>query len=307
MNILHLKYAVEIAKTGSLNKAAENLYMGQPNLSRAIRELEAGLGITIFERTPRGMVVTPDGEAFLQYAVRILAQIDEMESVFRDGKKRRLTFSLSAPRADYIAAAMVAFAGETRTEPFTYYYKETNALRTIRNVLSGEYNLGIIRFAKGYAGYFKALLAEKGLVGEPIAEFDSVLLLSRRHPLADADTITRADLRDYTEVAHPDPFVPTLPSASVLREELPGDAEKHIFVFERASRFELLSGNPLCFCWSSPVSETELDRYGLVERRCMDGARTYNDLLIHKKEYSPSEVDRIFLRILHKTKENPSI
>lgn len=77
MNILHLKYAVEIAKTGSLNKAAENLYMGQPNLSRAIRELEAGLGITIFERTPRGMVVTPDGEAFLQYAVRILAQIDE--------------------------------------------------------------------------------------------------------------------------------------------------------------------------------------------------------------------------------------
>ena len=91
MNILHLKYAVEIAKTGSLNKAAENLYMGQPNLSRAIRELEAGLGITIFERTPRGMVVTPDGEAFLQYAVRILAQIDEMESVFRDGKKRRLT------------------------------------------------------------------------------------------------------------------------------------------------------------------------------------------------------------------------
>ena len=94
---------------------------------------------------------------------------------------------------------------------------------------------------------------------------------------------------------------------SVLREELPGDAEKHIFVFERASRFELLSGNSLCFCWSSPVSETELDRYGLVERRCMDGARTYNDLLIHKKEYSPSEVDRIFLRILHKTKENLSI
>ena len=66
MNILHLKYAVEIAKTGSLNKAAENLYMGQPNLSRAIRELEGSLGITIFERTPRGMRTTPDGEEILQ-------------------------------------------------------------------------------------------------------------------------------------------------------------------------------------------------------------------------------------------------
>ena len=95
MNILHLKYAVEIAKTGSLNKAAENLYMGQPNLSRAIRELETSLGITIFERTSRGMIVTADGEEFLQYARRILAQIDEMESLFRDGRQHRQTFSLS--------------------------------------------------------------------------------------------------------------------------------------------------------------------------------------------------------------------
>ena len=215
MNILHLKYAVEIAKTGSLNKAAENLYMGQPNLSRAIRELEGSLGITIFERTPRGMRTTPDGEEFLQYAVRILAQIDEMEAVLRDGKQRRQTFSLSAPRADYMASAMVACAREAPAEAFTYSYKETNALRTIRNVLSSEYNLGIIRYAKGYDGYFKVLLDEKGLVGEPIAEFESVLLMSKQHPLADAAVITRADLRTFVEVAHPDPFVPSLPAASV--------------------------------------------------------------------------------------------
>ena len=62
MNILHLKYAAEIAKTGSLNKAAENLYMGQPNLSRAIKELESSLGITIFRRSSKGMVATPEGE-----------------------------------------------------------------------------------------------------------------------------------------------------------------------------------------------------------------------------------------------------
>lgn len=307
MNILHLRYAVEIARTGSLNKAAENLYMGQPNLSRAIRELEASLGITIFERTSRGMIVTADGEEFLQYAVRILAQIDEMESFFRDGRQRRQAFSLSAPRADYIAAAMVAFADATQADAFTYYYKETNALRTIRNVLSTEYNLGIIRYAGVYDGYFKALLEEKGLVSEPVAAFDSVLLMSRQHPLADAAVIRCEDLRDYTEVAHPDPFVPTLPAASVLREELPGDAEKHIFVFERASRFELLGGSPRCFCWSSPVTQTELDRYGLVERHCEDGTRAYSDVLIRKKEYCPSEVDRIFLRILREAKENLNI
>ena len=58
MNILHLRYAVEVASTGSINKAAENLYMNQPNLSRAIKELEENLGIAIFERTTRGMIVT---------------------------------------------------------------------------------------------------------------------------------------------------------------------------------------------------------------------------------------------------------
>lgn len=307
MNILHLKYAVEIAKTGSLNKAAENLYMGQPNLSRAIRELESSLGITIFARTPRGMQLTPDGEEFLQYAVRILAQIDEMEAVFRDGKRCTETFSLSAPRADYIAAAVCRFVREMHDTPYQYYYKETNARRTIRNVLSAEYNLGIIRYAKGYDGYFEALLAEKGLVSEPIAEFESVLLLHRTHPLADAPEITLAALKPYIEVAYPDPFVPTVPDSDVLREELPQEAFGRIFVFERASRFEMLQANPQCYCWSSPVPPETLERYGLVERRANDAARTYLDLLIHKKEYCPGEAERLFLRILQDTKQELGI
>ena len=61
MNLLHMKYAVEVAETGSINKAAEKLYVGQPNLSRAIKELENSLGISIFERSAKGMILTPDG------------------------------------------------------------------------------------------------------------------------------------------------------------------------------------------------------------------------------------------------------
>ena len=81
MNILHVKYALEVAKHKSISKAARNLYMGQPNLSRAIKELESELGITIFERTSKGINPTPDGEEFLQYAKRILLQIEEVEEI----------------------------------------------------------------------------------------------------------------------------------------------------------------------------------------------------------------------------------
>ena len=72
MNLVHLKYAVEVAETGSINKASEKLYVSQPNLSRAIKDLEASLGVTIFDRSAKGMVLTPDGEVFVRYARSIL-------------------------------------------------------------------------------------------------------------------------------------------------------------------------------------------------------------------------------------------
>ena len=78
MNILHLRYAIEVERTRSISKAAENLFMGQPNLSKAIRELEENLGVTIFKRTSKGIVPTQKGEEFLVYAKRILVQIDEL-------------------------------------------------------------------------------------------------------------------------------------------------------------------------------------------------------------------------------------
>ena len=103
MNILYLKYAVEIEKEGSVKKAAQKLFMGQPNLSRAIKELETSLGITIFERSAKGMTVTPEGDEFLRYARKILAQIDEVEKLYTTGRKTKQRFSLSAPRASYVA------------------------------------------------------------------------------------------------------------------------------------------------------------------------------------------------------------
>ena len=86
MNILHLKYATEIAETKSISKAAANLYMGQPNLSRAIKELEEHIGITIFNRTSKGITVTDEGEEFLRYARRIIAQVEQVENMYVHGK-----------------------------------------------------------------------------------------------------------------------------------------------------------------------------------------------------------------------------
>ena len=85
MNLLHMKYAVEIAETNSINKAADKLYVGQSALSRAIKELEASIGVTLFERSAKGMFLTSDGEIFIRYAKNILKQVDEVEEMFSHG------------------------------------------------------------------------------------------------------------------------------------------------------------------------------------------------------------------------------
>ena len=298
MNLLHMKYAVEVARAGSLNKAAERLFVALPNVSRSIRELETDLGITIFDRSSRGMSLTPEGEEFIGYAKSILRQIEQVEQLYRDGGPVKQRFSISVPRACYIADAFAAFSGTLTEEPAEIFYKETNSKRTIQNILEHDYNLGIIRYAEDYDRHFKTMLEEKGLHCELVTEFSYVLLMSRESPLAQLDHITFNDLPGYIEIAHADPYVPSLSMAKVLKEEHPDNIERRIFVFERASQFELLSQNPQTFMWVSPVPEDMLRRYGLVEKKCAGPRKVYKDMLIYRKGYKLSELDKNFITAL---------
>ena len=298
MNILHMKYAVEVAKLGSLNKAAETLMVAQPNISRSIKELEADLGITIFQRSAKGMILTPDGEEFMDYARDILHRIDKLEHSYRDGSHKKRKFSISVPRACYISAAMSEFSKRLGSAPVEIYYKETNSKKTIKKLLENEYKLGIIRYSEGYDKYYKSMLEEKGLSFELVAEFSYVLLMSRDNPLAEKETITYEDLSCYVEIAHADPYVPTLSMSKVFREELPDKIGQRIFVFERASQYDLLSENPQTFMWVSPASQQILDRYNLVQRVCEGNKKIYKDMLIYHKGYKLSKLDKDFITAL---------
>lgn len=296
MNILYLKYALEIAKTGSINRAAEALYVAQPNLSRAVKELESSLGVTLFERTSKGMTPTPDGEKFLQYAANILRQVDEVEAMFRSKGGNMLGFSISVPRASYISHAFAQFTkqipDDRRAE---IYYKETNALRAIDNILHADFKLGIVRYAAQYDRYFKQTLEEKGLSCELVTEFVYVLVMNAKSSLAAMEDIRFGDLKPYIEIAHADPFVPSLPLSQVRKEELPEAVDRRIFVYERASQFEILAENPQSIMWVSPIPQNLLDRYGLVQKKCSDNQKVYRDMLIYRNGYKLTALDKAFI------------
>ena len=303
MNMLHAKYAVEVARLGSLSKAAESLLVAQPNVSRSIKLLEADIGINIFKRTSKGMELTVEGEEFISYAVRILNQIEEVESLYQQGNPNNQRFSISVPRACYISAAFAQFSKMIRKDPAEIYYKETNSRRTIRNILNNDYRLGIIRYAENYDKFFKEYIEEKGLCGELIVEFSYVLIMSRKNPLAEKEVITFDNLPPYIEIAHADPYVPSLPISKVVKDELPNNIDRRIFIFERASQFDLLSENPETFMWVSPASKEILDRYDLVQRRCIDNKKIYKDVLIYRKEHKITQIEKNFISELYKSKE----
>lgn len=304
MNFLHLKYAIMVAETGSISKAAEKLYVAQPNVSRAIKELESDLNITIFDRNSKGMIVTPEGEQLIRYAKRILRQIDDMEKIFKYQKKKNV-FSISVPRASYISDAFVEFSKcLNNIDNAEVYYKETNAYRVINNVINEEYNLGILRYYINHDRYFKDIIEKKELKCELINQFKYVLIFNKNSALAENKEIHYSDLKDFIEIAHGDPYVPSLSTNELVKTELSEEVSRRIFVFERASQFELLANNEETFMWVSPVSKRLLDRYGLVQKECIDNTKEYKDLLIYRSNYKLSKLDQEFITKLCESKRN---
>lgn len=291
-----MKYAVEVANTRSISKAAENLYTSQPNLSRAIQALENDLKIKIFKRSSKGLEITIDGEEFLLYAKNALAQIKKIESIYENRNEKQLRLSVSVPRASYFSYAFSDFASSLEQSISSeIVYKETNSMRTILNVVKEEYDLGIVRYQSAFEKYFNTLFEEKKLNSEVLNEFSYVMAVSKNSPLANKEEIFAQDLANCIEITHGDPYVPSLPLIDVKRAELSEFSKKRIMVFERGVQFTLLEQVPNTFMWVSTIPQDLLDKFNLVERKCSFNTKTYKDVLIYRKKYHLTKLDNQFI------------
>ncbi len=300
MNTLHFKYAVEIEKTRSITQAAENLYMAQPNMSKAIKELENTLGITIFRRTSKGVIPTEQGMKFLSYAKQVLIQIDNMEAIHSPDKLQKQKMKISVPRSSYISTAFAEFsAGFDMTESVDAVLNETNALQTIADVRENSYDFGIIRYKKEHEKYFLDYLAERSLDHQLVWEFEMMAVMSENHPSAGLEKLLYDDLRrDHTEICHGDNGIPYH-----LRQDSPHASEcaaeagnkRRIGVFDRATRFDLLYSVPGAFMLDAPASEAQLSRMGLIQRRCCFEGNCYDDMLIYASGHKLAESEIQFV------------
>lgn len=298
MNILSLKYAVTVARCGSISGAAEQLAMNQPNLSKAIKELESSLNMTIFQRTSTGVIPTPQGVEFLDSARHILQQIKELEERYQSEEKRKVAFSVSVPRASYITYAFADFANSLNSiGEFELNFMETNSMEAIQNISRKGYTMGIIRYQSEYDAYFQKMLQEKRLQSELLWEFEYQALMPLRNPLAGKQKISLEDLVPLTEIIHGDWDVPFIPSDEQEQILSVPNQKKKVYVYERGSQFDLLQSIPDSFMWVSPVPEQLLQRYQLVQLGCSEMAgRPFRDVLISPQGYRFSNVEKGFIQ-----------
>ena len=272
--------------------------MNQPNLSKAIKELESSLNMTIFQRTSTGVTPTAQGQEFLDSARNILQQIEELEDRYKSEEKRKVAFSVSVPRASYITYAFADFASSLNSiGEFELNFMETNSMEAIQNISRKGYTMGIIRYQSEHDDYFQKMLQSKRLQSELLWEFEYQALMPARNPLAGKQKISLEDLIPLTEIIHGDWDVPFIPSnEQELILSVPNQKKK-VYVYERGSQFDLLQNIPDSFMWVSPVPEQLLQKYQLVQLGCSEMAsRPFRDVLISPQGYRFSNVEKGFIQ-----------
>ena len=228
-----------MAEYHSINKAAEVLYISQPNLSRAIRELEQETGVTIFQRTPQGVTVTFAGEELLSHARIILEELEQIRRM-AEGEATLQRFSLCVPRAGYISNAFTRFLSQLDSErKMLVDYKETSAIGALQNVLDGGFHLGILRYQKAMEPYFQALLREQGLNVRQVCQFSYLAAMSRDNPLSRKRPLLFEDLKHLTEITHGDSYILSA-ARQVPDQETQVGTDRKIHVYDSMGQLAML-------------------------------------------------------------------
>lgn len=247
------------------------------------------------------MVLTPEGESFIQRSKKILDEIDDIERTYKNKQKGRLCFSISAPGSAYIADAFAQFSNNINVGPADIYYKETSATGARNNLLNDDYHLGIIRYESIYDEYMKETLRGKSLTLKKLCEFKYVLLMNKNCPIASKESIRFSDLIGLSAVISEINQVHDPILSMIYKDKVPDEFDRCISCNERGSQYEILQGNENAFGWAPPMNEKKLDQYNLIQRDCTDNKKTYMDVLVWKKDYKLTALDRKFLKELNKS------
>ena len=201
MTLQQLKYIVKVAEKGSINEAAKELFISQPSLSNAIKELEKELQFAIFIRNNRGVVLSNKGAEFLGYAQQVLTQAELLESKYITGPNTKHRFCASSQHYLFVANAFVELVKEYDNGEYDFTLNETTTYDVIEDVKTMYSEIGIIYLSNYNEAVIKKMLSENNLVFNELFCAKPHVFLSKNHPLAQKEIINLKDLEDYPRIS----------------------------------------------------------------------------------------------------------
>lgn len=302
MNITELRYIIEIAQCGSVSAASKRLYVAQPNVSKAIRNLEEEYQIQLFVRTARGMVPTREGQQFIAQARRVIQEIEGLNRKFPGNKKGTdVDMKISIPRASYASYAFGKYVEQVRdAEELRLHIRECNSVQALDNLTKQHYNLALIRMEDKYEEYYYSIIHLRGLEYEKIMDFQYRLVVNENDPLATKKLNGYEDLEPYIELIHGDSRLPNGEYLDIKETPENQNAHRRIHVYERGNQFMLLKDIPGTYMWVSPIPEELLRRNGLAQRKIEWQQRRMKDVMVYPGRKFLSEDEREFIRQLKK-------
>ena len=278
MTLQQLKYALTIADCGSMNEAAKQLFISQPSLSETMKELETEIGLDIFLRSNRGIVITPEGEEFLGYARQVTEQFGLLQSKYID-KKVKEKFSVSTQHYTFAVKAFVETVKQIGMEQYEFAVHETTTISVIENVKNFKSEIGVLYENDFNEKVLNKMFKENGLEFVELFSCDTFVYLWSGHPLAKQDVITMEELDEYPCLS----FDQGKNNSLYLAEEMKSTYEyrRLIKANDRATLLNLmirLNAYTLCsgiICEdlngndykAVPLKETEKMRIGYIKRK----------------------------------------
>lgn len=240
MTLQQLKYVIEVARSRSISKAAHNLFISQPSLSNALKELEKEMGITIFLRTNRGIDLTQEGSEFLGYARQVVEQAELLESRYSNTKMRQQHFSVSAQHYAFVVSAFVRLLEDYHREEYEFTLRETKTYEIIDDVKKMRSEIGVLYVNHFNRNVIQKILREGNLVFHPLFEAKPHVFISSKNPLAARDFVTLEELDPYPYLS----FEQGDYNSFYFSEEILSTLSrpKNIRVSDRATLFNLLIG-----------------------------------------------------------------
>ena len=302
MTLQQLKYALTIADCGSMNEAAKQLFLSQPSLSETMKELETEIGLDIFLRSNRGIVITPEGEEFLSYAKQVIDQYELLQSKYIE-KNIKKKFSVSTQHYTFAVKAFVETVKQIGMEHYEFAVHETTTASVIENVKNFKSEIGVLYQNDFNEKVLNKMFKENGLEFVELFSCDTFVYIWKGHPLAKQKVISMEELDEYPCLS----FDQGKNNSLFLAEEMKSTYEykRLIKAKDRATLLNLMVGldaYTLCsgiicedlngsdYC-AIPLAETEKMRIGYIKRKgaqvshigeiYIDELKKYKEKVIH--------------------------